>query len=165
MYSQLIKLGINIVKDKHTYQINKMDSYQESISKLKFIGKIKKGEKINTRQLYVQQEGIVTSISRTFWNQDNRTNTINFIQDTINRGFEILEKYDKSQIESEKNLALNLITDLRKVNIGLLNLKFTYSLDTKFCCDIDAIVETIVARLHCFKDKYEEDIDLNDSDS
>ena len=59
-----------------------MESNKEVISKLKFIGKLQKGEKINVRMLYVQQDGIVTQFLRTFL-QDNRTKTLGFVQDTI----------------------------------------------------------------------------------
>ena len=97
MYSQIFKLGLNFVKEKNLYKINRMDSYQEIISRLKFIGMLKKGEKINTKQMYVQQEGIATTISRTFWAQDNRINTINFIHETIKFSFELLNNYSRSE--------------------------------------------------------------------
>ena len=66
-----------------TYNFNSLDSNQELISTLKFIGSIKKGEKINTKKLYIQQEGFLTSFSRTLLNQDNRWNTKNLIEHTI----------------------------------------------------------------------------------
>ena len=62
-----------------------MDNYQEVISRLKFLCKINRGEKINTKQLFVQQDSFITTFTRTFWNQDNRINTIHFIQETINK--------------------------------------------------------------------------------
>jgi len=154
MYSQLFKLGVNFVKEKNLYKINRMDSYQEIISRLKFIGKLKKGEKINTKQMYVQQEGIATMISRTFWSQDNRINTINFIHEIIKFSFELLHNYNRSDNGSEQELAKHIINDLRQVNKGLENLKHTYILDTKFCCDIDTLIEDIKAKLVNYNEKY-----------
>ena len=154
MYTQIFNLGFNFVKDKNLYKINRMDSYQEIISRLKFIGKLKKGEKINTKQMYVQQEGLATTLSRTFWAQDNRINTINFIHETIKFSFELLNNYDRSDTTSEKELAKHLINDLRQVNKGLENLKQTYILDTKFCCDIDTLIEDIKAKLVIYNEKY-----------
>ena len=154
MYIQLFKLGVNFLKEKNLYKINKMDSYQEIISRLKFIGKIKKNEKINTKQMYVQQEGIATAISRTFWAQDNRINTINFIHETIKFSFELLHNYNRSDNSAEQELAKHLVNDLRHVNNGLENLKHTYILDTKFCCDIDTLIEDIIARLVNYNEKY-----------
>lgn len=163
MYSQLFKLGVNFVKDKKIYKINRMDSYQEIISRLKFIGKLKKGEKINTKQMYVQQEGLATTLSRTFWAQDNRINTINFIHETIKFSFELLNNYDRSDSTPEKELAKHLVKDLRQVNQGLEKLKQTYILDTKFCCDIDTLMEDIKAKLVVYNEKYiiEDEIELD----
>lgn len=154
MYTQIFNLGFNFVKDKNLYKINRMDSYQEIISRLKFIGKLKKGEKINTKQMYVQQEGLVTTLSRTFWAQDNRINTINFIHETIKFSFELLNNYDRSDTTPQKELAKHLVNDLRQVNQGLENLKQTYILDTKFCCDIDTLIEDIKAKLVIYNEKY-----------
>jgi len=80
MYVRLIFLGMNMLKDLSAYKVNRMDSNQEIISRLKFIGRIKKGEKINTRHMYVQPDGLGTSFSRTFVYQDNRGNALNFVQ-------------------------------------------------------------------------------------
>ena len=165
MYTQIFNLGFNFVKDKNLYKINRMDSYQEIISRLKFIGKLKKGEKINTKQMYVQQEGLATTLSRTFWAQDNRINTINFIHETIKFSFELLNNYDRSESTPNKELAKHIVSDLRQVNQGLDNLKQTYILDNKFCCDIDTLIEDIKAKLVTYNEKYTisgvlEDVDI-----
>ena len=90
-----------------------MDKNQEIISKLKFIGKIKTGEIVNTRHMYVQQEGLGTSISRTFVYRDNRSNVLSFVQDTIARSFELLVTFERSDAEQDKILYDLLIADLR----------------------------------------------------
>jgi len=105
--------------------INRMDSNQEITSKLKFIGKLKKGEKVNTRHMYTQPDGLSTSIIRTFIYQDNRGNVLNFCQETISRAFELLVTYERS----------------------------TYIEDTKFCCDMDTLLQIINARLDGYVSK------------
>lgn len=127
-----------------------MNNEQEIVSRLKFIGKLKKGEKINTHHMYVQPEGIMTFIRRTFWDHDNRSNALTFIHDSISRGFELLITHNRSDKESDKLLANNLIKDLRDASYGLSNIKVTYLDDTKFCCDIDTILEYITAHLSQF---------------
>ena len=154
MYSQLFNFVVKVVKDKDLYNINRMETYQEIISRLKFIGKLKKGEKINTKQLYVHQEGLLTTISRTFWYQDNRINALNFISETVKYSFELLNNYDKSELIAQKELAKILFNDLIKVIQGLYNIKDTYIIDTKFCCDIDTTIEDIKSKLVIFEDKY-----------
>ena len=130
-----------------------MDKNQEIISRLKFIGKIKKGEKVNTRHMYVQPEGLGTSISRTFVYQDNRGNVLSFVQDTIARAFELLVTFERSDAEQDKILYDLLIADLQKGTVGLVNLKTTYVDDTKFCCDMDTLLESVHARLAGFKEE------------
>ena len=124
-----------------------MDTNKEIISKLKFIGKVKKGEKINTKHMYVQSNSMSTSFARTFWNQDNRGNALNFVQETVNRAFELLISYERSTVESDRVLFENLLKDLNNSLCGLNNLKFTYIEDTKFCCDMDTLLEYIIARI------------------
>jgi hypothetical protein len=49
------------------------DDNKEVISRLKLIGKLSKGDKLNVKSMIIQPTGIVTSISRTLFYQDNRT--------------------------------------------------------------------------------------------
>ena len=146
MYLHLATVAFKALKDSGN-TANKMDSNQEIISKLKFIGKIKKGEKINTRHMYVQPDGLSTSIIRTFIYQDNRGNVLNFCQETISRAFELLVTYERSDKNTEQVLFGHLLTDLQHATNGLANLKFTYIADTKFCCDMDTLLQIITARL------------------
>ena len=60
-----------------------MDECQDTIN-LKFISKVSKGDKINSKKLLLQSDGIVTKISRSVYNVDNRQNALTFIQNTIN---------------------------------------------------------------------------------
>lgn len=123
-----------------------MESNKEVISRLKFIGKLQKGEKVNVKLMYVQQDGIVTQMARTLL-QDNRSKTLSFIQDTINRSFELIAFYDKSNKISEQIMCKNLYEDLKKSKNGLVNMKETYVDDVKFCCDLDTLLQLIDAKL------------------
>lgn len=123
-----------------------MESNREIISKLKFISRLQKTEKINSKLLYVQQDGIITQFLRTIF-QDNRFKTLTFVQDTINKSFELITYYDKSPRTSERIMCSNIIDDLRKSKTGLSNLKETYFDDSKFCCDIDTLLQLIDAKL------------------
>ena len=114
-----------------------MNKHQEIISKLKFIGKVRSGEKINVPGMFVQANGLVTKISRTLYSLDNRRNTLNLIKDTIFEVFKILEKESNS----------NLVDDLINARRGITNLKKTYEGDTKFVCDLETIIESIDSKL------------------
>ena len=124
-----------------------MESDKEFISRLKFIGKVQKGEKINVKYMFVQPEGIATRISRTLIHQDNRSNTLNFLRGTIARTFEIISTYTTSTKESHRHISIHVINDLRQAKNGLNNLKDTYLDDIKFTCDIDTLLQEIDAKL------------------
>ena len=129
-----------------------MESNRETISRLKFIGKIQIGDKVNLKFMYMQPDGLMTQLSRSI-NQDNRTKTLIFLQDTINKTFDIFKFYEKSENNSEQIMCFNLYNDLKLSKQGLNNLKETYSTDVKFTCDIDTLIQTIDGKIA--------DMDLN----
>jgi len=142
---------MSVFKDTSNLNINNnnlnMESDKEIISRLKFIGKIQKGEKINVKYMYVQPEGILTRISRSLIHQDNRQNTLNFVRNTIAKTFDIIASYSSSNKESQLQLCTHIITDLKQSKNGLINLKDTYLDDIKFTCDIDTLLQDIDAKL------------------
>lgn len=125
-----------------------MESHEEVIARLKFIGHIQKDEKINVRQVNRQPNTLMTKISRSVIYPDNRGNALKFIKDVISRSFEIIEHYNNN-----KNILVSkgIISDLVKARQGILNLKYTYNDDTKFCCDMDVIVENIASKITSLK--------------
>jgi septation ring formation regulator EzrA len=151
--SHIVPIIISVIKDNNNYNVN-MESNKEIISKLKFIGRLQKGEKINVKYMYVQQDGFSTMISRTLINQDNRSNTLNFIQNTINRAFELISVYEKSETKADKITCINIINDLKKAKIGMINLKETYLLDIMFGCNMDTLLQSIDAKLTDIQDKF-----------
>jgi hypothetical protein len=132
-----------------SYKVNSnqsMESNKETISRLKFIGRIQIGDKVNLKSMYIQPDGLITQLLRSI-NQDNRSKTLIFLQDTISKTFEILKCYEGSTRLSDQIMCANLISDLRNSKNGLNNLKETYNLDVKFVCDLDTLLQTIDAKL------------------
>lgn len=127
----------------------------EILSRLKFIGRVQKGEKINTKYLYVQSVGFFTGISRTFITQDNRANTMDFLQNTISKIFDIFYLYEKSKKQSDISVCINLIKDLKQAKSGIMNLKETYNIDIKFSCDADVLIENINIKINEFENKFQ----------
>lgn len=134
-------------KDSSTYSINNMEPTKEVISSLKFIGQLQKGDKINTKFMYRQPDGLMTRISRTLINHDNRHNALAFVQRTISCAFEVITSYLRSEKNSDITLCMNVVNDLKQAKIGLLHLKDTYSEDLKFRCDMETLLEDIDAKL------------------
>ena len=130
------------------------DNQRETISKLKFLGRIKKGEKINVKEMTLQTESYLTAASRTLWFVDNRNNTMSFIQTTIQGGFALLHLLNKNTGNiSDDEVSKAIVRDITSAKLGINNLKTTYSDDTYFCCSVDTFVETISAKVLDLRDK------------
>lgn len=121
------------------------------ISKLKFIGKIQKGDKINVKYLYVQPTNWLTKISRTFYATDNRNNAFNFIEHTISRSFEIISI--NNQLGNMSKINKGLVSDIKDALVGIQNLKDTYAHDVMFCCKLDTLIDNINFRIAEFPQK------------
>jgi hypothetical protein len=130
-----------------------MENKEEVISRLKFISHIQKDEKINVRHVNRQPNNFLTKIYRTMIYPDNRSNALKFIRDVIIRTFEIIETLVvKNDIVSCKVI----FSDLLKAKTGMYNLKYTYSDDTKFCCDMDVLIEFVCSKILLFKENHPE---------
>ena len=130
------------------------DSNHETITRLKFLSKIRKGEKINVMANTLQPDSMLTSLSRALLNTDNRQNSLTYIQNSVNSGFQLFTTYIRSERTSEKKLASQIIKDIIDAKIGINNLKNTYSDDTMFCCSIDTYLQTIDAKIDEYKEQY-----------
>ena len=117
------------------------------LSKLKFVGRIQKGEKLNTRYLYVQPESWITRLSRTIFASDNRMSTFHFIESTIASGFDIISLNKNSIKISDKCLICNVIIDLKSALKGIANLKDTYATDVMYCCKLDTLIQQTDGKL------------------
>lgn len=119
----------------------------EIISRIKFIGRIQKGEKLNVRHMYVQPDSWFTRLSRTFFNTDNRMNTFNFIENIIKRCFDIIILNKDSSKISDRCLVINIISDIKTGLKGVHNLKDTYCTDIMFCCKLDTLIQETTFKL------------------
>ena len=145
----------NVLLKEHGYKINsRMDTNREVISRLKFISRINKQDKINTRHVYVQPSGIMTTLSRTFLNPDNRGNALTFVQETVMRAFEIISTFERSEREADRTMVICILKDLHQSKIGLSNLKNTYATDLKLNADLDTLIQDIDVKLAALAPKY-----------
>ena len=129
---------------------------EDIISKLKFLSRVQKGEKINVKGMFIQTDNIKTSVSRAVWNTDSRQNTLVFIETTINKTSNLIDTYLRSSKDSEKLIGGNMVKDMILAKDGISHLKTTYNDDTMFCAKIDTFVEIIDAKLAGLKAKHKE---------
>lgn len=121
-------------------------SQRNTFSKLKFIACLEPGDKINTRYLIKQPEGIWTRFSRTLLNYDNRNNTNIFITNTVNEAIDFIDNH-RATDGLESKMADILLTDLNNSKNGLNNIMNTYADDLKFKCDIMTLIQYIDTKL------------------
>lgn len=126
---------------------NSFPDHTDVIPKLKFIARLNKGDKINVKNMFVQQNNFVQRLSRSFFNIDDRSNTLLFVTETVNHGFDLFHQYIQSHEPFCQIQARNVLNDIRATKKGLVNLKETYSDDIMFTCKIDALIEESDAKL------------------
>lgn len=142
----------------YTYNKNMMDilftsnNYKDTTTRLKFIGKIQPGEKINTKHyLSIVRNDWVTSFLRKFYNFESRTQSVMFINESISQTFQLIEQiklYIKSLPPNEyvvdtNNILSNLFKDLVNSKIGITNIMQTYQDDKIIMCQLETIMENI----------------------
>ncbi len=142
----IIYLSNKILKTTNNNNNSKMDNIQDIITKIKFIGCIKKDEKINVKTMNILPNSLYTSIYRIF-QQENRNHTLNFLSSTINRAFEIINSYIHSPNSSDILVCKSLFNDLQSSINGLKNLQYTYVSDRMFYCSISTLIENINNKL------------------
>ena len=117
------------------------------ISKLKFLSRIKSGQKVDTRAMRVQENTYFNAFIRTLF-PDNRNNALVLFKDIIDRAFQAI-----SQCQDTNVLMYNILDDIRHSIEGLENFKNTYADDVMFTCEIDTLIDDIKIKLG----QYEED--------
>ena len=135
---------------------NKMDFQEEVICHLKFIGKVQENEKINVRHMFVQSNSLASRISRSFINTDCRTNTINFLLNTIKQSIDIINLYIQSEKALDRIKCINIISDLKQSLIGINNIKKTYGDDIMISCKIETMHQDITSFLLDIEQKHPE---------
>lgn len=119
------------------------NDYKDTITKLKFIGKIQSGEKINTKHyMAIVNNDWWTSVLRTFYNFESRGNTINFINDTIKNAISLIEQI-KTTNDTDQTVLCNIYKDLAQAIEGIENLKKTYSTDKIVVSSLETLIENI----------------------
>ena len=129
---------------------------QDLFSRLKFITKIKQGEKINVPNMYTQENNWKTTLVRTIWDTDTRQNAQNFIKETIQNCFELIFLYLRTNNVTKMELVKNMIVDIHLAKRGITNIKYTYRNDTMFVCALETLELRIDAQMTELKSKYNE---------
>ena len=131
----------------------RLERQREIITRLKFVGTLKPGEKIDVNNLRIENNNLFTPLRRMLFGE-GRDKTLQLLTHTIERTFEILQSYLHSDKLSEQLLCSKLINDLIKSIIGLKNIQETYKEDKLFVCNVESLIENIEGKLEEIKKTY-----------
>jgi len=144
---------------KYLLNINDKQSLDEknkdTISRLKFIGTFLPGEKVDVKNMRIEGTTLWTPLKRLFMGESRDTTYI-FLNNTIERTYEIISSHSTSPNISDKLLCQNIINDLVRSVSGLKNIQKTYKDDKLFQCNVETMIEKIQAKLTEVKNKHPE---------
>lgn len=115
---------------------------REIVTRLKFMGTLKVGQKVDPPNLSVESNNIFTPFKRMMFGI-SRDTVLLFFSETIDRTFEIIRSYCNSKHVSEKIFCSNVIHDLIRATDGLKHQQQTYVNDAMFVCEIETLIESI----------------------
>jgi hypothetical protein len=158
--------NIDILQEMEPAQIFSMvgdNNVQDVMSRLKFISKIKRGEKINVKDLFVRDnDSILQRMLRSIKNYstyisgsdivESKDATLIFIKDTVNNAISLISMYRKNKEKFSQDIADMLVKNLEDSKIGIHNSIGTYEADRKFMAHAEAIMQTLEARIKSLKD-------------
>ena len=161
MYGSVSKL-VSIFRDYNSFNVTP-ESERDTLIDLEFISRIRVGQKINVRYRFLQNDGVVTAFSRTFWNIDNKDNALSFCDNTVRKTFNIIKlaeadmtRYPEGSQDHKKaySKVRRIIKLLCKASQGLENLQVTYSGYDRFISQLAHITGEInselESRLHIY---------------
>ena len=140
-----------------------METQNETISKLKLIGRISNGDKLNVNGLFIQRNNFFTKLSRWLYYIDNRNNTVNFVRTVVYNTFTIINNLSKSNQRYDNLILINVLDDMESAKSGIINLMKTYEDDVKMNCDLLCLIESITVELTKYRSE-DEEVDLTHPD-
>jgi len=147
----------SLTDDKHV---------QHVVSKLIFLSKIQKGEKINIKDLFVRDnDSVLQRLFRSLRNYstymsgsdivESKEATLEFIDLTVNAAITLILSYSKSTNEFHKRIIAIITEHLEQAKKGINNSINTYSNDRRFISQAIAVIKTLEARLESLQRKIE----------
>ena len=129
---------------------------QDVLSKLKFLSKIKKGEKLNVTSLTISEDTFFTNIQRYFHVLESRDKTLEFIKRVSDDALNIALKCLQSRDSFHHNIGRIVISNLREIKGGIDNLGSTYGEDRMFVAKIETFQTLLDVKIMDLEEKSRE---------
>ena len=130
------------------------ETTQEVLTRLKLIGTLKPGEKLDIRKMRIESNNILTPLKRMFFG-DSREATYTFFCNTIERAFSILYSLASTNKTSDIIICSHIVEDMELAIEGIKNVQNTYKDDKMYFCNLETLMQTIHAKNMDVKEKYE----------
>lgn len=123
--------------------IEQRDLFFEIVANLKFISKIKVGEKVDVQSQQLHVNNWITGIYRTFIaRRESRDLTFSYFRSVVTNAIEFIRALATSGVENDKKIS-SIMEALEESKIGFTNLKKTYEDDRMFESKIETLLSTI----------------------
>lgn len=132
----------------HSYE-----STQEVLSRLKFIGTLQAGERVDVHNQCIENNTILTGIKRMFYGE-GRDATYAFFTNTIERAFAILYSLVATEKLGDRMVCSHILQDMMKAMNGIKNMQITYQSDKKFMCNLETLVQAVQAKMYEVRQRY-----------
>lgn len=133
----------------------KGDALEDVVSKLKFISKLKEGDKICVASMTVVKSDYYSRLCRTISNtvtsDEGREKTMYFVRGVIKKAIDLAHYYAQNNYQEcafNKNITELIIRNINNAKKGLDNLSKTYSESTKFTTELETIMETMDIKIN-----------------
>lgn len=124
------------------------NSVQDVISKLRFISMLKPGERIDVTSLSIQADTWIMRLYRTtIARGESRNTTLDFIRNTLNRAFDLIAIYKKTNDPFNSKISQMIISSMNAAKGGILSLIETYKDDRMFVSRVETLISTFDAKI------------------
>jgi hypothetical protein len=142
----MLKLAFDVCRLSSVEKDCIYDRHRDVMKKLKFITLIETGERINVSSISTSQQSWFSSIYRSIF-KESRNKTFQFLNDVIDRSFELIFLYKDSKKLSDKISCYQILDDIMNSITGIRNIQQTYLSDRNFFCEMETLLASIFARL------------------
>lgn len=142
----MLKIALDVCRFSSSEKECVYDRHREVMKKLKFITLIEVGERINVSSISTSQQSWFSSIYRSIF-KESRAKTFQFLNDVIDRSFELVTLYKGSKKLSDKISCYQIVDDIIGSVTGIRNIQQTYVEDRNFFCEMETLLASIFAKL------------------
>lgn len=148
-----------VMESAQLFSLTSDTTVQRNIGALRFLAKVKRGEKINSRDLFIRDnDSIFQRFMRTLRNAtaymssgeivESKEATLSFIQNVVDESITLIAVHRQDPGDDFKQRIADIIGEnLESSKNGIWKLIETYGHDRKFISDAEAVLLTLDARV------------------